>query len=154
MHMSYYFGSLHELVVFPFWKPDNTAQTILTCFVAIILVILLQTIKIYRQKCLRLPDFDLSQTDASVSAILFDKNHLLSSFLLFLQHFLSYTLMLAAMLYNLWLILSICFGFMLSYWVSPFIFRTRSQLTDERLLVDEEENMIQENLEELDENCC
>merc|ERR1712127_287283 len=114
MHMTYYFGILNEAVVVPFWKPSNEMQTFATCLMAIALVFVLQLIKIIRINYLD-PKFTSSD---NYTSCLFNVTHLLNSILLFFQQFLSYTLMLAAMLYNMWLLMSICFGFVLAHWLT------------------------------------
>ena len=112
--MTYYFGILNEAVVVSFWKPTNEIQTFATCLMAIALVFLLQLIKIVRALYFT-PNFS---SQDSYGSCLFNSKHLINSILLFFQQFLSYTLMLAAMLYNMWLLMSVCLGFVLAHWLT------------------------------------
>merc|ERR1712048_84993 len=107
MHMTYYWGVLHEAVVFEAWKPDTTGQTVGSCLIVMALAMLLEFIKYVRAVYL----YDEKLTSSSTGAILTNVKHISSCLVYMLQMFLSYTLMLVCMLYNLWLVCSICIGF-------------------------------------------
>ena len=46
MHMTYYWGVLHEAVVFEAWKPDTTGQTVGSCLIVMALAMLLEFIRV------------------------------------------------------------------------------------------------------------
>merc|ERR1712025_14699 len=109
MHMTYYFGFIKEPVVVSWWNVETTGQTVGTCFMGVALVLILYLIKYIRAQYL-----SPKLTSKSYFAGVFNCKHVCNSLLFGLQMFISYTLMLACMLYNMWLILSICLGFVLA----------------------------------------
>ena len=145
MHMTYYFGILNEAVVVNFWKPSNELQTFATCLMAIALVFLLQLIKIVRVLYFD-PKFP---SKYSYHACLFNGKHVINSLLLFFQQFLSYTLMLAAMLYNMWLLMSVCLGFVLAHWLTANLLVPEGKSSEQLGAVNE----VAKQGEELEE-CC
>jgi len=107
MHMTYYWGVLHESIVFEAWKPDSTGQTVGSCFIVLAMAMLLEFIKYVRAVYL----YDHQLSTVSTGAVLCSFKHIGNCLVYMLQMFLSYTLMLVCMLYNLWLVCSICIGF-------------------------------------------
>merc|ERR1711935_185181 len=91
---------------------EGTGQTVAICFLTVALVMLMDIIKTVRRNLVNDATFG-----ANYLKVLTDSKHLLSSVLLGLQMFITYSLMLIAMLYNTWVIIALCFGFTLSHWL-------------------------------------
>ena len=106
MHMWYYFGTLHEKVLFSWLNPDNEAQTFAVCLMALAFAILHELMKYVRQVYF----WDDAIRQKSGFSMLFDGKWLVNNLLYVVQMFLSYSLMLVCMYFNVWLVLSVCLG--------------------------------------------
>ena len=109
----YYFGILNEKVVFDGLVSDSVGTTVGCCFLAVFFVLAMEMIKWIRITYF----YDADLSTASVGKMLSDKSHIISSILYGLQMLISYTIMLFAMLYNVYLIVSICVGFIIGHWI-------------------------------------
>merc|ERR1712173_350091 len=106
MHMWYYFGTLNEKILFAGVNPTNAGQTFAVCLVAFACAVFHEFMKYARQVYL----FDPSIRNKSEWAAIFDVKWMLNCAAYFVQMFLSYSLMLLCMYFNVWLVLSVCLG--------------------------------------------
>lgn len=144
--MTYYWGILNEAVVFQFWKPDDAGTTVATCFMAIAFVIILDLIKLIRHKYFNIAHL---KYETNFAKQLFDVKHIVNCLLYGFQMFISYTLMLAVMLYNLYLIIAICFGFALSRWITATSFMSEVERGNNE---GDADSLVRENNGE--QECC
>jgi len=147
MHMTYYFGILNEAVVFEGLRPSNAGQTVGVCFLAIAMVFAAELIKYVRFKYLTTGHLT---AETPYLKALFDFNHIMNCLLYGLQQFLLYTIMLMVMLYNVWLVMSICLGYVLARWLRANAnARSAAVSAAQEGLVN---NAVDE--EDADRNCC
>merc|ERR1712048_111553 len=106
MHMWYYFGTLHEKVLFSWLNPDNAAQTFAVCLLAFAFAILHELLKYVRQVYF----YNDEILKLEGTAAIFNPTWMINNGLYVVQMFLSYSLMLLCMYYNVWLVLAVCLG--------------------------------------------
>merc|ERR1712110_520199 len=117
MHMYYYFGILNETILFGGVKPSNAGQTFAVCLVAFACAVLHEFMKYARQVWL----FDPSIRNKSELAALLDVKWMLNCAAYFVQMFLSYSLMLLCMYFNVWLVIAVCLGMAVGRWLFGII---------------------------------
>ena len=111
--MFFYFGNIAESILFKQLNPEthgsgpNGGKTFGICLLGLTLAILHEFLKFSRQNWFwnsNLPQNTILQGR-------FNSTWFLNSSLYFFQTFLSYSIMLMCMYFNVWLIASICLGF-------------------------------------------
>ncbi|CAI5450333.1 unnamed protein product [Caenorhabditis angaria] len=146
MMMMYFHYRIGEPILFREWLPQNLLAYIFSCFGIFLIAFGLEVLKFVRSRFLapkiaqksataecccsnnegiwEIPEtrplkFD-NQEDSIVPftrSSLLAKSHIFSSILLFLQHFIDYSLMLVAMTYNIPIVLSLFAGHTVGYFV-------------------------------------
>ena len=106
MHMQYYFGILNEKILFSFLYPQNAGQTFAVCLMAFAFAILHELMKYVRQVYF----YDDAIKMKTGFAAIFDGKWVINNALYVVQMFLSYSLMLVCMYFNVWLVFAVCFG--------------------------------------------
>ena len=106
-------------MLFVNWEVDDRADLAWTCVVLGLVCFVYEGVKTLKSILhARRPP-----TSASWCSNIFNRNHLLASLLHFIQCIVSYALMLAAMTYNTWVLVSLGAGFAAGYlffaWFSP-----------------------------------
>lgn len=117
MKMYLHFDIGLDYVLFQFWKPTTTLEMTYTCFALVLMGVALEGVLYLRTVVRSKQTQSCIADEAKYTKYLLNRRHLLQTALHALQYVLSYYLMLVAMTYQVYFIISVILGLCLGYWV-------------------------------------